>query len=98
MNRPYGLILNQCSFSCQDGIMKPLKPFDYFEPRSVPEACNLLAEEGEAARLLAGGTDLLVRMKKGEVNPSALINLKGVQGLNGIEGNAEKALSIGALT
>ncbi len=78
--------------------MKLLEPFDYFEPQSLPEACNLLAERGEGARLLAGGTDLLVRMKRGELNPSTLINMKRIQGLNGIEGNAEKALSIGALT
>lgn len=78
--------------------MKPLKPFDYFAPQCLPEASTLLVERGETARLLAGGTDLLVRMKKGEINPSTLINLKGIQGLNGIEGDPEQALSIGALT
>ena len=51
--------------------MKRLKPFAYFEPGDLPEASRLLVEQGEGARLLAGGTDLLVRMKKGEVEPAA---------------------------
>jgi carbon-monoxide dehydrogenase medium subunit len=78
--------------------MKPLKPFAFFEPQDLPTVSKLLIEQGEGAYLLAGGTDLLVRMKKGEISPSTLINLKRIQGLNGIERKPEKALSIGALT
>jgi len=78
--------------------MKPLKPFAYFEPRDLPGASNLLIEQGEGSYLLAGGTDLLVRMKRGEISPSTLINLKRIQGLNGIERKSGEALSIGALT
>ena len=77
--------------------MKRLKPFAYFEPGDLPEASRLLVEQGERAYLLAGGTDLLVRMKKGEIGPSALVNLKRIQGLNGIEPTPGKGLSIGAL-
>jgi carbon-monoxide dehydrogenase medium subunit len=82
----------------QDGTMKRLKPFAYFEPQDLPGVSNLLIEQGEGSYLLAGGTDLLVRMKRGEISPSALINLKRIQGLNGIERKPESALSIGALT
>jgi carbon-monoxide dehydrogenase medium subunit len=78
--------------------MKPLKPFDYFEPETLFEASRIRSEKGEGAYLLAGGTDLLVRMKRGEVRPSTLINLKRIRGLNGIDRNVENALSIGALT
>jgi carbon-monoxide dehydrogenase medium subunit len=78
--------------------MKPLKPFDYFEPETLSEASRIQSEKGEGAYLLAGGTDLLVRMKRGEIRPSALINLKRIPGLYGIEENPEKGLSIGALT
>jgi carbon-monoxide dehydrogenase medium subunit len=78
--------------------MKRLKPFAYFEPQDVPAVSNLLIEQGEGACLLAGGTDLLVRMKRGEISPSALINLKRIQGLNGIKRKPESDLSIGALT
>ncbi len=41
-----------------------LPSFDVLEPTSAAEACALLAEHGEAARVLAGGTDVLVNMKK----------------------------------
>ena len=37
--------------------------FTYMEPVSVAEAISLLASHGNAARVLAGGTDLLVQMK-----------------------------------
>jgi len=43
----------------------------YFEPGDLPEASRLLVEQGEGARLLAGGTDLLVRMKTGRSDPPA---------------------------
>jgi carbon-monoxide dehydrogenase medium subunit len=77
--------------------MKRLRPFAYFEPGDLPEASRLLLEQGGGAYLLAGGTDLLVRMKKGEVSASALVNLKRIQGLNGIGRNPGTTLSIGAL-
>lgn len=42
-----------------------LPAFDYMEPENLEEALDLLAAHGEDAKVLAGGTDLLVRMKKG---------------------------------
>jgi CO/xanthine dehydrogenase FAD-binding subunit len=41
-----------------------LPSFDVLEPTSAAEACELLAEHGADARVLAGGTDVLVNMKK----------------------------------
>jgi CO/xanthine dehydrogenase FAD-binding subunit len=52
--------------------VRRLKPFVYFEPTKLSKVFEILAEEGERASLLAGGTDLLVRMKKGEITPPAL--------------------------
>jgi len=78
--------------------MKRLKPFAYFQPATLAEASKILIDQGSGAYLLAGGTDLLVRMKRGEINPLALINLKGIDDLNRIEPDAEKGLQIGALT
>lgn len=73
-----------------------LKNFSYFEPRSVAEATRILAENGTGAFPLAGGTDLLVRMKRGNINPSVLVNLKHIDALDDIR-NGE-GLHIGALT
>jgi CO/xanthine dehydrogenase FAD-binding subunit len=48
---------------------------DYFEPQTVSEALSLLAKYGEEARVIAGGTDVLVDMKYKE-EPECLINIK----------------------
>jgi carbon-monoxide dehydrogenase medium subunit len=78
--------------------LKRLKPFSYFEPPNIKEAIRILAEQGGQARPLAGGTDLLVRMKRGEITPITLVNLKRISGLAQIKRESEKTISIGALT
>ena len=78
--------------------MKRLKPFAYFQPATLAEASKILLDQGSGAYLLAGGTDLLVRLKKGEINATALINLKSIDGLGLIEPAGERGLQIGALT
>ena len=77
--------------------MNRLPPFAYFAPRSVPEAVEILAREGPTAALLAGGTDLLVRAKRGRAAPRAVVNLKHIAALSGIEPAAD-GLRLGALT
>ncbi len=78
--------------------MKRLKPFSYFEPASLKQAVDIAAERENGTYFLAGGTDLFVRMKRGLISPSALINLKGIQGLNRIETDGKGGLCIGPLT
>jgi carbon-monoxide dehydrogenase medium subunit len=55
-----------------------LKPFEYFEPQTLEEAVALLEKHGGDARIMAGGTDLLVKMKAREIVPGILVNLKSV--------------------
>lgn len=78
--------------------MKRLKPFEYCEPKTIGEAIEILAGDEPRALPLAGGTDLLVRMKQGVLNPSRLVNLKRIAGLDCIERSAAGGLTIGALT
>ena len=73
-----------------------LRPFTLHQPTSIEDAVRLLAAEGGAARLLAGGTDLLVDMKLGKVRPPAVVNLKRIRGLDRIE-RVEGGTRIGAL-
>jgi CO/xanthine dehydrogenase FAD-binding subunit len=73
-----------------------VQEFDYFEPASVEEAIALLAQYGGQAKVMAGGTDLLVQMKMERVNPRYVINIKKIPGLSGIVENGH--LEIGALT
>ena len=58
-----------------------LPHFDYAAPTTVAEALRLLAEKGPGARVLAGGTDLIIRMRHGLVKPSAIIHLGGIAAL-----------------
>ena len=68
---------------------------DYFEPKTVSEAVSLLAKYGEEAKVIAGGTDMLVDMKYKE-EPGCLINIKKIPGLSSIQENGG-SLRIGAL-
>ena len=69
---------------------------DYFEPKTVGEAVSLLAKYGAEAKVIAGGTDMLVDMKYKE-EPGCLINIKKIPGLSSIQANGG-SLRIGALT
>jgi CO/xanthine dehydrogenase FAD-binding subunit len=73
-----------------------LPKFDYFAPRTLGEALKLLAEKGDGARVMAGGTDLVIRMKNGLLKPRAVIALKEIEGLDRIHFQAKKGLTIGA--
>jgi carbon-monoxide dehydrogenase medium subunit len=76
-----------------------LAAFDLYEPGSVAEASALLARHGEAARVYAGGTELLLAMKEGLLRYEALVNIKAIPGLAGIRFDAATGLlRIGAAT
>jgi len=77
--------------------LKRLREFEYYEPASLDEAVQLLSTAGDGARVLAGGTDLVVDMKTGRMRPSTVVNLKRISGLNGVEDDGG-GTRIGALT
>lgn len=76
--------------------MLTLPKFDYFEPATIKEACSLLAQHRGDAKVIAGGTDLLVKMKQKATKPSYLINIKRIPNLRYMDRD-EKGLRIGAL-
>jgi len=78
-------------------FIRRLPKFNYHTPTTISEALELLSVHGRDAKLLAGGTDLLLAMKKRASVPSHLINLKTIPGLSGIRADA-KGITIGALT
>ena len=75
-----------------------LPKFEHFQPESLAEALELLAEHREQVKIIAGGTELLVSMKHGLLAPAYLINLKEIPELNFIAYDDGKGLRIGALT
>ena len=74
-----------------------LKGFEYFEPETVQEAVNLLNEYGSDAQVLAGGVDLIPRLRNGSVSATCLINIERIEGLGEIGFDKEKGLSFGAM-
>jgi 4-hydroxybenzoyl-CoA reductase subunit beta len=77
--------------------MLRLPPFHYVAPRSLDEAARLLADYGERAMPVAGGTDLYPNMKRRQFTPEALIGLRGLRDLRGIAGDPAQGMTIGAL-
>jgi aerobic carbon-monoxide dehydrogenase medium subunit len=73
-----------------------MRRFELLEPTSLAEACDLLAAEPDA-KLIAGGTALLVLIKQGVFLPETLINLKKVRGASEISYDPERGLRLGAL-
>jgi carbon-monoxide dehydrogenase medium subunit len=71
--------------------------FDYFAPDTLDDAIDLLKQYGSRARVMAGGTDLMVKMRLGAVEAEALVSLKNIPGLDTITIDPEKGLTIGAM-
>jgi 4-hydroxybenzoyl-CoA reductase subunit beta len=73
-----------------------LPNFEYLEPKTVTEAVALLATHQAHGKALAGGTDLLPKLKSRVTEPDALINLQAIPGLKGLR-EEEGMIKIGAL-
>ena len=73
-----------------------LPQFEYLAPTTIGEACNLLLELGEGAKVMAGATDLIPPMRDKAIAPEYLIDLKKIPGLDQL--TYEEGLKIGALT
>jgi len=73
-----------------------LKWIDYASPHSVGEAVSLLAEHKEKARILAGGTDILVQLRARRRQPNVLVDVKGIPELNEITYDPTSGLTLGA--
>ncbi len=72
-----------------------LPRFEYHDPRDLDEACRLMGDLGKEARPLAGGTDLLVNMKKRVLSPKHLVSLGGIEELH-MMGGSNGGYRIGA--
>lgn len=73
-----------------------MEAFEYAHPTTQHEAIGLLGSSWSDAAVLAGGTDLISLMKEYVVTPKRVVNIKNVEGLNGIQSNGE-GVRIGTL-
>ncbi len=69
----------------------------YHQPKSLPEALALLGSSGRALRPLAGGTDLVPALTKGETEPLGLVDLSRIPELRGIS-RVDNQIRIGSLS
>lgn len=75
--------------------MLRLPEFNYFQPRSLKQAIKALTDLGSDVMLVAGGTDVYPKMKRGQFTPHNLISLRALGELKGIRQNKD-GLWIGA--
>jgi len=78
-------------------MFRLLRPFEFHEPASVTEAVALLSTYGDGARVLAGGTDLVVSMKKRELAPEHVIAISRLAELDFMELESDGSLRLGPL-
>ncbi|MBL0085410.1 MAG: xanthine dehydrogenase family protein subunit M [Ideonella sp.] len=75
-----------------------MRDFDYLEPASLAEASRMLADLGDEARVLAGGSALVLALRQRLLSPTHLVSLGRIEALRGIHFDERQGLRIGALT
>jgi xanthine dehydrogenase iron-sulfur cluster and FAD-binding subunit A len=75
-----------------------MKPFHYIAAKTIAEACDVLAAHGADARVLAGGTDLLIELRRATTKPpKVVLDISAVPELGGIE-ESDGSITIRPLT
>ncbi|MBI4186123.1 MAG: xanthine dehydrogenase family protein subunit M [Chloroflexi bacterium] len=74
-----------------------LPKFAYFVPATIEEACRLLRQHNGRAKIIAGGTDLIVSMRERLIAAEYLVDITRIPGLDSIGHDAHSGLNIGAL-
>ena len=77
-------------------MSRVLKPFEYYEPSSLDEAVALL--DTEDARVLAGGVDLVLRLRNRQMHASRVVNIARINGLDYVAEDSDGTLRVGAMT
>ena len=73
-----------------------MEAIDFAKPNTVNEAVELMASKGDRARMLAGGTDLLVQLRAGRRSIDLVVDAKSIPELNQITYDPQNGLTLGA--
>jgi len=75
-----------------------MRDFEYLPTKTIKEACSLISQYKEEGKILAGGQSLITLLRQKLINPSYLIDIKGVTELDYLTFDEKKGLRMGALT
>jgi xanthine dehydrogenase FAD-binding subunit len=73
-----------------------LQPFNYIAAQNLEQVIALLSQHGENARLLSGGTDLIVQLRTGQRRTKLLVDIKPLPDVNQLSYDPQQGLTIGA--
>ena len=73
-----------------------MEAIDFAKPNTVNEAVELMASKGDRARMMAGGTDILVQLRAGRRSLDLVVDAKGIPELNQITYDPQNGLTLGA--
>ncbi len=73
-----------------------MQAFSYVSARTLSEAADILAREGDQAKCLSGGTDLIVFLREGRRSAKVVVDVKGIPELNQLSYSPKEGLTIGA--
>lgn len=74
-----------------------MREFEYVAPKTIKDAINILASYKEKATILAGGTDVVVRLRDEIIDPEFIVDIKHIDELKGIKFDKKDGLFVGAL-
>ncbi len=72
-----------------------MKYVDYERPTSLKSALSILSEKGDVTKVLAGGTDMLVKLRVRREQPDILMDSKEIPELNELSFDPNKGLTLG---
>jgi carbon-monoxide dehydrogenase medium subunit len=73
-----------------------MKAIEYTAPRTIDQAVAILGEKGNRARILAGGTDILVQLREGRKDADWIVDIKSIPEVNELSFHPSAGLNIGA--
>lgn len=73
-----------------------MKDIDFAAPKTIAEAVALLSKHGDQAKILAGGTDVIVQLREHRRDADVLVDIKRVPEVNELTYDAKKGLVVGA--